>query len=67
VASHVKDVAPENGSTTSRHAERNDVVDALRALQSIGDMRGGSGVSLRRCSHIVTATAASRPAQSRIV
>jgi len=36
VASHVKDVAPENGSTTSRHAERNDVVDALRALQSIG-------------------------------
>jgi len=39
VASHVKDVAPENGSTTSRHAERNDVVDALRALQSIGVMR----------------------------
>jgi hypothetical protein len=38
VASHVKDVAPENGSTTSRHAERNDVVDALRALQSIGDL-----------------------------
>jgi hypothetical protein len=26
--SHVKDVAPENGSTTSRDAERNDVEDA---------------------------------------
>ena len=38
MASHVRDVAPENGSTTSRHAERNDVVDALRALQSIGDL-----------------------------
>jgi hypothetical protein len=38
VASHVKDVAPGNESTTSRHAERNDVVDALRALQSIGDL-----------------------------
>jgi hypothetical protein len=36
---HVTDVAPENGSTTSRHAERSDVVDALRALQSIGDRR----------------------------
>ena len=45
VASHVKDVAPENGSTTSRHAERNDVVDALRALQSIGDTRGESPFS----------------------
>jgi len=38
-ASHVKDVAPENGSTTSRHAERNDVVDAQSSLQSIGDLQ----------------------------
>lgn len=40
-ASHVKDVAPENGSTTSRHAERSDVVDTPRALQSIGDKEPG--------------------------
>ena len=38
-ASHVKDVAPENGSTTSRHAERNDVVDAQSSLKRIGDIR----------------------------
>ena len=37
-ASHVMDVAPENVSTTSRHAERSDVVDALRGLQRIGVM-----------------------------
>ncbi len=38
-ASRVKDVAPENGSTTSRHAERNDVVDAQSSLQRIGRRR----------------------------
>ena len=38
-ASHVKDVAAENGSTTSRHAERNDIVDALSSLQRIGVIR----------------------------
>ncbi len=38
-ASHVQDVAPENGSTTSRHAERNDIVDAQSSLQRIGVIR----------------------------
>jgi hypothetical protein len=28
-------VAPENGSTTSRHAERNDVADVQSSLQKI--------------------------------
>jgi hypothetical protein len=39
-ASVVMDVAPENGSTTSRHSERSNIVDASKRLQRIGVIRG---------------------------
>ena len=61
-ASHVKDVAPENGSTTSRHAERNDVVDAQSLFQAIGDMKR-SGLS--SCSLSVIGARYRRRAHSR--
>jgi hypothetical protein len=32
----VGDAAPENVSTTRRHAQRSDIMDTLRPLQSIG-------------------------------
>jgi hypothetical protein len=35
----VGDVALGNVSTTERHAQRSDIMDTLRALQRIGDMR----------------------------
>jgi len=38
VSGHVGGIAPENQSTTVGYRHQMDVVDASRALQSIGDM-----------------------------
>lgn len=43
--SAVGDVALVNVSTTERHAQRNDVMDTLKALQSIGDLNQPGGIS----------------------